>query len=76
MLKNILTLEGVTLLSKEEQRSIDGGKRVPGETCKATCNDGTLVTVATCDNAAVACSTSTGSASCKCDYPSPFEPPK
>jgi hypothetical protein len=52
MLKNILNLEGVFALTKKEQKRINGS----GTTCKATCNDGSLVTVSSCSDAGIACS--------------------
>lgn len=79
MLKNILNLDGITVLSKNQQKSISGGTRGlsdnDGDTCKATCKDGSLVTVSGCSDAGIGCSTSGGSQSCKCDYPGPFDKP-
>jgi hypothetical protein len=73
MLKNILNLEGVFALTKEEQKRINGS----GTTCKATCNDGSIVTVSSCSDAGIACSgTANGSSGCSCNYPSPFDKPK
>jgi len=79
MFKEILQLDGLTILNKEQQRHISGGVTLPppgggGEICKATCNDGSLVTVSDCANAAIACSTADGKKSCKCDYKSPLNP--
>ena len=79
MKNRILSLENVVLLSKEQQKLISGGKRIggAGTVCKATCkDDGSLVTVSGCSDLALACSTSGGAVSCRCDYPSPFDPPQ
>lgn len=79
MKKSILRFESVSVLSRVEKKNILGGKAIDGGTgsvCKATCNDGSLVTVSACSDAGIGCSTSGGSSSCKCDYPSPLDPPK
>jgi len=86
MLKNILNLNGLTVLSKDQQKNINGGGLGfenphpggggnDGDSCKATCKDGSLVSVSGCSDAALACGSSGGSSSCKCDYPGPFDPP-
>lgn len=81
MKKSILNLEGVQILSRNEQKLILGSK-LPGgggagTVCKATCGDSSLVTVSTCDTstANLGCSNAGGSKSCKCDYPGPLDPP-
>ncbi|WP_420571730.1 hypothetical protein [Kordia sp.] len=77
MLKNITYLEGIMLLTKSKQKNILGGKvhSGGGDTCKATCNDGSLITVYGCSAKDEACKTHGGAKSCKCDYPGPFDPP-
>ena len=73
MKKLKLNLKGAKALNKAEQRRINGG--YVGNVCKATCNDGTLQGTDICDNKANACSSNGGAKSCKCDYPSPLDPP-
>ncbi|GAA3779181.1 hypothetical protein GCM10022271_09300 [Corallibacter vietnamensis] len=78
MLKNILNLEGVKVLSNKQKKSIFGGKEEGGATvCKATCNDGSIVTVASCNPIPTgSCGgTAKGSRSCSCGHPGPFDPP-
>jgi hypothetical protein len=75
MLKEILNLEGVAVLSKEQQKSVNGG--YSASVIKATCKDGTLVQVLNCQEAAtMACASSGGVKECKDGYPGPFDPPK
>ena len=81
MLKNILNLEGVTVLSKTQEKNIFGGLREGGggaSVCKAVCNDTSIVTVSSCSasDAALGCSgTANGAKSCSCGHKGPLDPP-
>lgn len=77
MKKSILSLEGITLLSKNERKNILGGKNtITGpDTCTATCADGAKVGTSSCDAAAVACSQNGGSSGCECGGKGPLDPP-
>lgn len=80
MKKSILNLEGVQVLSRNEQKCVLGSKMIVLDDsvgiCKATCNDSSLVGVNSCDHATLACSYAGGLKSCSCDYPNPLDPPK
>lgn len=72
MRKNSLNSFGVRL-KRNQMKMILGGN---GNTsCKATCNDGSLVGVSGCSDQALACSKNEGAKSCACNYPGPFDPP-
>lgn len=75
----ILNLEGVSVLSRNEQKSISAGKAalVGPDTCTATCADGTKAGASSCDTsqANLACSQNGGSSSCECGGKGPLDPP-
>lgn len=85
MKNKILDLDGVSLLSRTEQKNTFGGLTDGGgfgggtgpDTCKATCNDGTTANASSCDKsqADLACTTGGGSKSCECGVKGPFDPP-
>ncbi|WP_452228603.1 MULTISPECIES: hypothetical protein [unclassified Lacinutrix] len=67
-MKNLLNLGKP--LTKEAQKSILGGT-YPATVCKATCNDGSIVTVASCS--VQGCGEDSGGAkSCSCGHAGPL----
>jgi hypothetical protein len=76
MKNSILNLEGVQVLSRNEQKIIFAGKLGP-DTCQATCTDGSKVYVSSCDSGqtSLACNSSGGASGCACGVKGPFDPP-
>jgi hypothetical protein len=79
MFKEVLNLEGVEILSKNQMKVLHGEFRsrdASAEVCTAICADGSSVTVSMCSDAGLGCSTSGGSSSCSCkEGKGPFDPP-
>jgi hypothetical protein len=63
MKNSILSLEGVEVLSKKQQKNIFGGKAI--------------ATVSACSDASLGCSSSGGAKTdgCTCGHKGPFDPP-
>ncbi|MFT7251512.1 MAG: hypothetical protein ACI9FW_001252 [Flavobacterium sp.] len=76
MKNSILSLEGVEVLSKKQQKNIFGGKAI-ATVCKATCGDDSVITVSACSDASLGCSSSGGAKTdgCTCGHKGPFDPP-
>lgn len=72
MLKNILSVDGVTVLTKKQQQQILGG----GEVCTVVCDDnkGSKVGTSSCDNKSLVCG-DFAALSCSCaEAPNPLNP--
>ena len=74
MLKEILNLEGVAVLSKEQQKSVNGG--YSDSVCRVVCKDKTVYSTASCSDAPLICTGHGGTDTTNPDQPGPFDKPK
>jgi hypothetical protein len=81
MLKEILNLEGVAVLSKEQQKSVNGGmywsnQNYSDSVCRVVCKDKTVYSTASCSDAPLICTGHGGTDTTNPDQPGPFDKPK